>query len=256
MKFIKKYYAVIFIGIIAVLWLLTPRVVNFIYFHWYKFEAIDHLGQMGDVFGFSSSLLSLMAFAFLFYTYLKQTKDSEEDKAERNLFNLLNAHNELVKSISAVENIGSVTERTPVLCYGKVALSIFVDMLHAEFNRFTGDYNKVEQILEYYENYYTKKGAFLGHYFRSLYHILKYLDELKINIELKSNLIKIVRSQLSVAELRLLYFNGLSNHGNKKFKPIIEKYSILEDLPLQGKYFSKIIEYKRNHYNPSAFGDN
>ncbi len=41
----------------------------------------------------------------------------------------------------------------------------------------------------------------------------------------------LVRAQLSSFELLLLFYNCLSSMGVEKFKPLIEKYSLLKTLP-------------------------
>lgn len=111
---------------------------------------------------------------------------------------------------------------------------------------------------QYYERYgvyeeLRKKGIsgyhnapyveLLDHYFRHLYTILRYVDETDVFFlnedgrpDQENEWIKkyhyttIVRATLSRYELLLLYYNGLSNYGNEKLKPLIEKYSLLNNL--------------------------
>ena len=90
---------------------------------------------------------------------------------------------------------------------------------------------------------YTKIPATnrFDHYFRHLYRIFKYVDTTDlISDEERYEYACIVRSQLSDYELIILFFNGLSDNGKEKFKPLIEKYAILKNmrpdlLPSAGK---------------------
>ena len=57
----------------------------------------------------------------------------------------------------------------------------------------------------------------------------KFVDNSSIeNKRLYTNLI---RAQLSSFELALLFYNSLSDMGREKFKPLIEKYSLLKTVP-------------------------
>ncbi len=86
-----------------------------------------------------------------------------------------------------------------------------------------------EKGMQGYEDYFTP--TYFDHYFRHMYRIIKFIDT--------SDLIKdddryqyatLVRAQLSRYELAWLYYNGLSVYGRDKFKPLIEKYSLLQNL--------------------------
>lgn len=71
----------------------------------------------------------------------------------------------------------------------------------------------------------------MGLYYRNIYQILKFIDE-NDNIspqdrKLYSNYL---RAQLSQHELYFLFYNCLSELGNEKFKPYLERYEFLEHL--------------------------
>ena len=79
--------------------------------------------------------------------------------------------------------------------------------------------------MDFYEDHQSE----IGHYFRGLYHIVKLIDQSDVdNKRLYSNL---VRAQLSSFELTLLFYNGLSELGEEKFKPLVERYALLKNLP-------------------------
>lgn len=73
--------------------------------------------------------------------------------------------------------------------------------------------------------------SYFDHYFRLMYRILKFVDNTKLIAEAeKYGYTCILRALLSRYELVWLYYNGLSDYGSEKFKPLIEKYSMLQNL--------------------------
>ena len=72
--------------------------------------------------------------------------------------------------------------------------------------------------------------SYFDHYFRLMYRILKFVDNTKlIEDKGKYDYTCILRALLSRYELVWLYYNGLSDYGSEKFKPLIEKYSMLQN---------------------------
>ena len=111
---------------------------------------------------------------------------------------------------------------------------------------YVNDYHKVKVLgfggvmekkgFSQYELYYTP--TLFDHYFRHFYTILKFIDKEDIpetdkrifSDEELYGYAKILRATLSRFELVWLYYNGLSGYGNKKLKPLIEKYCMLKNL--------------------------
>lgn len=69
----------------------------------------------------------------------------------------------------------------------------------------------------------------LGPYFRTLYHVFKFIDRAALSDDEKVTYANIARAQLTIDEVALLFYNGLSEHG-VDFKPLIEKYGVLKHL--------------------------
>ena len=108
--------------------------------------------------------------------------------------------------------------------------------------------SKIEIINSAYKNFYEKNQSEIGHYFRSLYNISKFIHMSEIGDKrLYSNLL---RAQLSVNEMALLFYNCLSELGCKKFKPLIEEYSLLKGIPEELLIDSAA---HKQHYKPGAF---
>ena len=90
-----------------------------------------------------------------------------------------------------------------------------------------------------------------GHYFRNLYRIVKLVHENEFytyeelggkssinsneynakNFEMRYRYISMLRAQLSDYELLWLFYNCLSDNGSEKFKPLVEEYSLLKNMP-------------------------
>lgn len=103
---------------------------------------------------------------------------------------------------------------------------------------------------------YKKLDSDLGHYFRNLYRIIKIIEEQDFKEEekwkvakLKYDYASIVRAQLSDYEVYLLFYNGLI-FGKEKFKPLMEKYTLLKILAHRKE--DLLLKFK-GEYEPSAF---
>jgi len=74
--------------------------------------------------------------------------------------------------------------------------------------------------------------TYFDHYFRHLYTIIKFIHEADCleTFEEKYKYTSMVRATLSRYELVWLFYNALSCVGNEKFKPLIERYSLLKNL--------------------------
>ena len=91
------------------------------------------------------------------------------------------------------------------------------------------------------------------HYFRLLYRIIKFVDTSSAlsDHETRYQYIAMLRGQLSRYELIWLYYNGLSNNGYEKLKPLIEKYSMLKNIRQELVIDTDLYV---GEYSPSAFG--
>jgi Putative phage abortive infection protein len=81
---------------------------------------------------------------------------------------------------------------------------------------------------ELYGKLYEEQQHVLGIYFRTLYHIFKFIDTSALTHDEKAQYASIARAQLSAYELGLIFYNGLWEEGKQGFKPMITKYGILK----------------------------
>ncbi len=214
-------------------------------------------GTFGDMFGSVNALFSGLAFSGVIIAIVLQSQElqlqreeleatrkefetqNETLKAQRfenTFFQMLSLHHEIISAMTV--KIDAATSYT-----GRRCMQTISHILTHPFKDFN-TIEDVESVLASYEKTYDIHGQHLGHYFRNLYNILKFVDSSEIsNKKMYSNLL---RAQLSNHELLLLAVNCISNHGNEKFKPLIEKYSFLSNLENPPKFV-------KNAYNSTAF---
>jgi hypothetical protein len=87
----------------------------------------------------------------------------------------------------------------------------------------------------------------LNHYFRLLYHVVRYVS--REDLEEEYFYIQILRAMLTDAELCLIGINCIYGEGREKFKVLIEKYALLHNLSEEEKGYWKL----RDSFEPSAF---
>jgi hypothetical protein len=96
--------------------------------------------------------------------------------------------------------------------------------------------------------FYKKHQSDLGHYFRNLYNIIKFVNNGPVSD--KEMYTNYLRAQLSSHELALLFYNCLSIYGCERFKPLIEQYEFLENME-----FGLLIDFNHTDlYSKKAFG--
>lgn len=172
---------------------------------------------------------------------------------ESTYFSMVNLHHEIVNSFNVEENSISISHgRAPFeeknTYKGRFAFSFLLDEITNELkNEELYKYSGKDLVDLAYQTFYKKYQDNLGHYFRNLYNILKFID--KKNPGDRFFYSNLLRAQLSSNELQLLFFNCISNYG-KKFKPLIEKYHFLQNIPKS----RTIIQPYKQLYNSSAFG--
>ena len=162
----------------------------------------------------------------------EQSKTLSIQRFESTFFNMVNLHNEIVKTLSEKNHFA---EETGELYF--VGRQIFP----SAFNEFRYIHNElltsgnltgateIERIQQVYHQFFENRESQLGHYFRNLYRILKFIDEAPLMDGEKRTYVGIIKAQLSSYELALLLYNGLSNQGNK-FLPLMQKYNLLDNL--------------------------
>lgn len=246
--------AIIVSVIIIGLWFLT----------YYLLEKDTDRGTFGDMFGSINALFSGLALAGIILTILLQRKELKYQRDElretrkefetqnetlklqrfeNTFFSILNLHHQIVSEIDYTyykykERGGHMPikineEKELVTITGR-------DVFRFKYNSMSRTIEDNPNLYEsIYINTYNQSQTDFGHYFRNLYRMIKLVDETdffnssdKIPLEeifkIKYRYTSIIRSQLSDYELLMIFYNCLSENGIEKFKPLIERYSLLK----------------------------
>tara|TARA_R110002072_G_scaffold31735_15_gene97655 strand:+ start:3759 stop:4592 length:834 start_codon:yes stop_codon:yes gene_type:complete len=209
-------------------------------------QSTETWGQFGDyiggalnpIFGFLALLGLLLTISLQsreLSNSTRELKNSADALNQQNIgiakqtfetafFNLLQFQNDILKDIDIRADNANASGTT----IGRDCFKVFHRRLRNEFDGYESDVVE-ERIIEVYRLFYESNQADVGHYFRHLYHIIKFVD--RSDVEDPSYYIDLVRAQLSVYELGLLFYNCLTPYGSEKFKPLIEKYALLKNMP-------------------------
>lgn len=202
--------------------------------------------------------------------FQKQNAVLEKQQFETTFFQMLTLFNEIINSIETTAPIPQYVEdgkgppiRLPdrydadtEVIKGRKCFNEFYERLKLIYRRDHGslspvaEKDEIRQINELYDLFYSAHQYELGHYFRMLYNIIKFVKN--SNVSDKHFYTNIVRAQLSSQELLLLFYNALSDLGNEKFKPLIEEFALLKTLPKKELFQS---EMHPKLYVNSAYGN-
>ncbi len=152
---------------------------------------------------------------------IEQNITLKQQRFENTFFQLLGIHANIVASM----DLRSINDKSLVVSEGRDCFNIFYKRLRGQI--ISPRTATVEVTINGYNTFYEANQNNIGHYFRNLYHIMKFIENSSIEKKTYTNF---VRAQLSSHELTFLFYNCLSNHGNKKFKPLIEKYALLKNM--------------------------
>ena len=223
---------------------LTFSVVS-VYFHYFSGEVLlehDKWGQFGDYLGgVLNPIFGFLGFIALLLTLKLQRQElkiSTEELAksakalelqnkalaqqnfENTFFQLLRRHGELVSET----NFNRVTGRDAFKSLYTETLDPIYHFDHEKIN------NVRERAMAAYRRFFDDYHHILAHYFRTLYHVFKFIDMSQLSEIEKTVYADIACAQLSSFELCLMFYNGIVGKGKTGFKPLIEKYGILKHL--------------------------
>ncbi|KZB66953.1 hypothetical protein AUP42_15640 [Thalassospira lucentensis] len=215
-------------------------------------ELFKGLGQWGDFFGGTlNPIFTFVTVLGLLLTIALQRKElsltrnelirsadaleiqSEQinaQKFENTLFQMLSMFNEIVDSIEIEhDNVKKTFKGRDAIEYiCQLMDKKYKDYIITEYNIIEDrPYTKSEIINNFstfFMNGYSNK---ISHYFRYLYNIFKFIDQ---SDHTRKHHSRMVRSQLSNQELKLLFYNSFSEQG-RKFKTIAENHALFDNLP-------------------------
>ena len=223
----------------------------------------------GDSFGAVNALVSAFAFAGMIVAFVlqryelrlqrKELCDQRKEFQQQNqtlafqrfentFFNMLELQQQIVSDLYIEEEVKDwVEEDNPTPQNGRLRKQILINRVFRgrDFFRyaFVESIHKIgkEEVsgmgsvmhhkgLSEYDSYYTS--TYFDHYFRHFYRILKFIKQNDTLLSYKEQYqyASILRATLSRYELVWLYYNGLSENGCEKLKPLMEHYSMLKNL--------------------------
>jgi len=234
---------------------------------------VQERGTFGDMFGAVNALFSGLAFAAIIYTInlqrselrlqrlelgltraelqgqklelLAQNNLMRADSFEASFFRVLTVLNEITSSINIRQPIGGVL-------VGRDCFSFFYRFILGRLGSLEDHQvitDQQDNIQRSYAEFFQTYQGDVGHYFRTLYNLIKFVDESKM--ENKRFYTNLVRAQLSSQELLMLFYNCLTPIGSEKFKPLVERYALLKSLPVDKLASASHADL----YSSTAFGD-
>lgn len=231
-------------------------------------------GQLGDSFGILSALMASMAAIFTYQTLVdtrRQASNAEKDAeiqrkaavkaqaladAEREKSDLRNQARDKADARRDNERtfFGLLDLRFRVLSdlrvgpanqqqVGTDAAAVLVSGVHASFYEAGSKMDYAKRYLFMYGNNRND----LGHYFRFTYHIVKFAHD---NFEEDAyKYVRLLRAQLSNAELVLIALNCAHGEGADKFARWVERYSLLHNIDESDRRTFELDRY----FAPKAF---
>jgi hypothetical protein len=196
-------------------------------------------GQAGDYFGgfLGAGLAFLALLALLWSVHIQKTelsattailkaqaRELERQNVKDIFFRMLMLHNENTRALYLYD-INGRREANGRAVIGFIAHAIL--SVGGAGISMPGLASRAQQT---FESTYRTYSDSLGHYFRTLYSIFRFLKSSRdLNEQERNELAVIARAQISDAELVLLFFNCLTPQG-AKFKSLVEEFRLFDNL--------------------------
>lgn len=223
----KIYFIIVFLILLVVTIFLIPE-----FYAWIANNVIN--------------ISSVMIAGVATFVSIQSYSTAKLQRFETTFFNMLNLHQQITNDL--IYNVVTDEENNASGSYMIKGRELFRYLWDtAKLKSFSGEediygfYNNpfeygigLKDLLErfgkkQYENQIVI--TCFDHYFRHLYTIIKFVHNTKfLNPKERYKYSSIVRATLSRYELIWIYYNCLYGAGKKKFKPLIEKYSLLKNM--------------------------
>ncbi|MCC5086430.1 putative phage abortive infection protein [Xanthomonas campestris] len=174
-----------------------------------------------------------------------QNESRKKQNFEATFFQMLSIHNSIVNSIDLLNDKGDRNQ-------GRDCFSVFYTRFNKIFRAREARYNESKRakkpLSAAYTEFWNTHQSELGHYYRYLYSIVRFIKD---EGQEGGPYIRLIRAQLSDQELLLLFYNCISENGGN-FTPLVVEFSLLDNMPRM-----KVLD--RSHLNliaPRAFDRN
>ncbi|WAE53781.1 putative phage abortive infection protein [Stutzerimonas frequens] len=155
---------------------------------------------------------------------LEQAKNARKQNFESTFFKMLDTHSGIIESIDLAGINGNTTR-------GRDCFTTFYKRLQTKYNKrmlMTDKDKDLKALYSTYEEFWLEHQHELGHYFRFLYNIIRFIKESDLQDGLY---IRLIRAQLSDQELLLIFYNCIASEHGERFKPLVEEFALLDNMP-------------------------
>lgn len=217
-------------------------------------------GEWGDFFGgVLNPILTFLTFMGLLVTIVLQQTELRETRTEMKrsadalheqnislhrqtfeatFFQMLSVHTGIVASIDLVSDEGKVTR-------GRDCFSVFYTRLNKIYReniqKANGKHSNEEVLRLSYKLFWKNHQVELGHYFRYLYNVIRFIKDSGF---VEGPYLRLIRAQLSDQEALILFYNCIASEYGKNFKDLAEEFALLDNMPkirvLQSSHLSLI----------------
>lgn len=209
---------------------------------WIDFSTTGEIGDtiggiMGPFIAIAAAGLTFIAFWVQYKANIQQRHDIAIERFESNLFEMIHIQQEitnglLVEYFNETKQIREISKGREV--FRRIYLDFQNKIVFPDGNKKCTLFVALNNLPDLKTNLSKVEIMWnLDHYFRHLYRIFKYIDDADSNVisdEKKYKYTGIVRATLSPYELIMLFYNGFSH---PKFKAMIEKYALLQNLRME-----------------------
>lgn len=155
----------------------------------------------------------------------EQTKSLQKQNFESTFFQMLSVHTSLVNAIDLVDEQNRVTRGRD--CFS-VFYTRFNKIYREQLEKANGKYSDESVLRLSYQLFWKKHQVELGHYFRYLYNIVRFVKESQFS---DGPYIRLIRAQLSDQETLMLFYNCVASEYGGRFKALAEDFSLLDNMP-------------------------
>lgn len=251
----KSFY--LMTGFVVTIYFLFSTILYFLINPLSGYMA-GNTGIIGDSYGTLNALFSALGFGIVIVSLFEQQKRLRDQQKEldtnkslmnkqlfeNSFFKMLEMHNNIVKDMDII--IKGKIAYAGRDCFRFFRKRFIKSHSAAKYNLQSKD--ELIIINAAYITFYNRYQSDLGHYFRNIYNIIKFVDNSHVSD--KEMYVNYIRAQLSSHELVMLFYNCLSMYGCERFKPYVQDYEFLENMD-----FSLLIDSSHTDlYQKKAFG--
>lgn len=223
----KKLWIPILIGIIII-------VGSFI-LCFYKQDISENISDWGSFGAYVGGCFGFISVVIMYLVFREQAKMTYKSQFEAVFFNMLHTLREIWGA--------GLEIKSAQLC-DKISEHFNVDFGGNEVER-----TDVKKVMSYYMAVHKEDNS-INHYFRYLYHIIKYVvtnEHLDDNV--KTDYISLIQAQMSNTELLITFFNAIE-YNNIKYISWLDSYGFFENLVTDSNFLD---ELKQKYFTETVF---